>query len=310
VQLRSNWQSRRRSEVGEYIAEHGRDVTDRFIKGPPGKANSATSSRPAQASTQPALQPSNNPPSRPAAILATASVLAILIGIAGAPPFLLAPAITVIVGVALFHSWLWRRTPNGWAIGGIVIATPLVALGAHLVFERGSPADSPSHAVTVKAAPERNPVGQLESGNIVRVARARLFADPIKAPIGAQLTIAVRISNDGPDDVDLIEANAVLPAYAARLIAFEVFVVGPGVRLPVSDGATVRVTDGAACAFYVEDSTGLYTADWGLLQRLPNGIRTDLGIVAGPDAAPVAAIHLVAFKVSLEQMPLGTPCPS
>jgi hypothetical protein len=312
AQLRSNWGLGRRQEVGEFIAERGRDVTDRFISGPPGGAKPQRHSSPPQPSSVGSTAQPSRPPSRVAAIYLTASVVALAIGIAPAPPYQLAAAIAAVIGVAILHPWLWRRSSRTWAVAALVIAALVAGLGAHIVFEGDSADDSSDSPVNnAQTTSQREAVGQIEGGNIVRVGRGGSFADPVEAPANAELLIAIRISNAGPDDLDLIETTAILPEYAAELISLEIAVdEGMGVRAPVADAATIEVKGGAACATYVEDSTSLLSTNWGLLRRLPNGIASDSGIVAGPGAAPVAQTRFIAFSIRLVRLPPGTPCPA
>jgi hypothetical protein len=212
--------------------------------------------------------------------------------------------------VGILHRWLWRRSSRPWAVAVLVIAALAAGFGAHHVFEEDSADDaSDSPVINVQTASQREPVGQIGSGNIVRIRGGNSFADPIEAPSNAELQIAIRISNAGPDDLDLVETTAYLPEYAAGLIAFEIAVDDSlGVRVPVEDAATIEVEDGAACPTYVEGSTSLLSPDWGVLHRLPDGIASDNGIVAGPGAAPVAQTRFIAFSIRLVRLPAGTPC--
>ena len=243
-------------------------------------------------------------PSWLTALLGTLTFAGVVITIAAAPKWLAAAAITAALSICALHRLVWRPRPSAWGVLAVAIATGVVTVVAHFVFESGH-GQKPRREAAVEIAPEFRSVGQIEAGNITRASlkdASGTYSDPLVASAASTVTVAVRLSNGGPDELVGTRVSAELPSGAASALSIEL-IAWPRNANPssVADTATLEVEGGeAACVAYVPGSTRLYDQHFGLICDLPDGI-TDAGVAIGPLGVPIEDTRFVGLEVRLEK---------
>lgn len=239
-------------------------------------------------------------PSRLTVLIGALTLAGVVITIATAPSWLAAGAIAAAIMTCLLHRAAWRPRPAPWAllaIGGVAMTAAVIA---QLVSQGSSEKERPK-ASSVPV--ESRSVGQIEAGNITRASTVdmpRTFEDPLRAEVGSMVTVAIRLSNVGPDEIFETSVRAVLPTGAARALSIKLLAEPKNANPPeVADTATIDLADGAtACAVYVAGSTRLYDAHWGLIRELPDGVVGNEVMVDRLGVA-IEDVRFVSFDVQL-----------
>ncbi|HEX6153411.1 MAG TPA: hypothetical protein VFZ19_07820 [Solirubrobacterales bacterium] len=154
--------------------------------------------------------------------------------------------------------------------------------------------------------------GQFGAGEIVRASlgdASGTYPDPLSARLGSTVTVAIRLSNVGPDPVVGTRVSARLPNGAASSLS-----VGFSARARntnpsgVDDTATIELADDAeACLAYVPGSSRLFDQHFGLIRSLPDGV-TEGEVPIGSVGVGVTNNRFVGFELSLEAPGTGGEC--
>jgi hypothetical protein len=116
------------------------------------------------------------------------------------------------------------------------------------------------------------------------------------------VTVAIRLSNGGPDELIGTRVTASLPGDAAPSLSVEL-VARPRNAHPaaVGDTATIDVKGGeSACIAYVPGSTQLFDQHLGLMRDLPDGI-VDNGVSIGGLGVPIEDTRFVGFELEVTE---------
>jgi hypothetical protein len=186
----------------------------------------------------------------------------------------------------------------------VVIVTAAAAIGAHAVFEGGS-GQTPVMQATAEGSLFSAGVGQLEAGNIARASlsgASGTYSDPLLAVIGSTVTVVIRLTNGGPDQLIGTRVRASLPGGAAPSLSVEL-VSRPRNAHPaaVGDTATIDVKRGKnPCVVYVPGSTRLFDQHLGLIRDLPDGIIGD-GVLIGSLGVPIEDRRFVGLELQVKE---------
>ncbi len=243
-------------------------------------------------------------PSRLTVLIGVLTFGGVVITIAAAPAWAAAAAIAAALLTCVLHRLVWRPRPSTKGVLIVVMFTAAAAVCAHAVFEGGS-GQRPVTQVTAERSLLSPGVGQLEAGNIARASlsgASGTYSDPLLAAIGSTVTVAIRLTNGGPDELIGTRVRASIPGAAAPSLSVEL-VARPRNAHPaaVGDTATINVKGGkGACVTYVSGSTRLFDQHLGLIRDLPDGIVGD-GVLIGGIGVPIEDRRFVGLELQVEE---------
>jgi hypothetical protein len=253
-----------------------------------------------------AKKPQRNPtpeiPSRLTVLVGVLTFAGLVLTIAAAPPWAAAAAIAAAFSACVLHRRVWRPRPSLGGLAVVLTVTIIAGLVAHFALEGQK--EDPRPGVSVERMAPEIGSGQIEAGDIVRASlggASGTYLDPLPAPLGATVTVAIRISNGGPDALVGTNVTASIPADAAASLSAELHAgaanAGP---FGVGDTATLKVKDGAeACLAYVPGSSRLFDQHFGLIRDLPDGVIED-GVPVGKVGVAISDIRFIGIELKLE----------
>lgn len=225
-------------------------------------------------------KPTPEIPSRLTVLVGVLTFAGLLLTIAAAPPWAATAAIAAAVSACVLHRSVWRARPSPRGLAIVLTVTSLAGLVAHFAFETEE--ENPRPEASIERTASSLGSGQFGAGDIVRASAgdsSGTYSDPLSARLGSTVTVAIRLSNVGPDPVVGTRVVAGLAGDAASSLS-----VGLRARARntgpswVGDTATIELADGAeACLAYVPESSGLYDQHFGLIRGLPDGVTEGRG---------------------------------
>jgi len=243
-------------------------------------------------------------PSRLTVLVGVLTFAGLVLTIAAAPPWAAAAAIAAAFSSCVLHRRVWRPRPSLGGLAVVLTVMIVAALVAHFALE--GEGDSSRPVVRVERTVSSIGSGQIEAGNMVRASlggASGTYLDPLPAPLGATVTVAIRISNGGPDPLVRTHVSASIPDDAASSLSVELHTGAPNATNPsgVGDTATLEVRNGAeACLAYVPGSSRLFDQHFGLIRDLPDGINED-GVPVGSVGVPISDVRFVGIELKVER---------
>jgi hypothetical protein len=243
-------------------------------------------------------------------LVAVLTFAGLVLTIAAAPPWAAAAAIVAAGATCALHRSVWRPNPSLGGLATVLTLTVIGSLAVHFGFE--SSADHSPPEASVERTLFSPGVGQLERGNIVRASlngASGSYSDPLFVHLGSTVTVAIRLSNGGPDDVVGTRVSASLPNAAASSLSVGL-VARPRNAHPPSAGdrATIEIEgDEPGCIAYVPGSTRLYDRHFGLIGDLPDGIA-GAGVSIGSVGVSIEEIRFVSLDLKLVSQGRGGGC--
>jgi hypothetical protein len=224
---------------------------------------------------------------------------------------------------ALVSAMIWRSHRRGRASARAIAAVAIVGGITYVALNVGPFASAPERRAPeteegprpgagIETVASSLGSGQFGAGEIVRASlgdASGAFPDLLSARLGSTVTVAIRLSNVGPDPVVGTRVVGRLPDDAASSLS-----VGLSARArntnpyEVGDTATIELADDAeACPAYVPGSSRLFDQHFGLIRGLPDGVTED-GVTVGSVGVGVTNNRFFGFEVRLEDPGAGGEC--
>jgi len=257
---------------------------------------------PAARAKKPRREPAPEIPSRLTVLVSVLTLAGLVLTIAAAPPWAEAAAIAAALSACVLHRRVWRPRPSPVGLAIVLGVTLVAGMVAHFALEKEEKSARPE--VGIERTASEMGSGQIGAGNMVRASlgdASGSYLDPLPAPLGATVTVAIRISNAGPDPLVGTHVSASIPDGAASSLSAELHAgasnAGPSA---VGDTATLKVKGGAeACLAYVPGSSRLFDQHFGLIRDLPDGV-TEGGVPVGRVGVPISDVRFVGIGLKLE----------
>lgn len=249
-------------------------------------------------------------PSRLTVLVAVLTFAGLVLTIAAAPPWAAAAAIVAAGATCALHGSVWQSRPSLGGLATVLTLTVIGSLAAHFAFE--SSADHSPLEASVGRTLLSPGVGQIERGNIVRASLSGAsgsYSDPLIAHLDSTVTVAIRLSNGGPDDVVGTRVSASLPNGVASSLSVGL-VARPRNAHPPSAGDTATIEiegDEPGCIAYVPGSTRLYDQHFGLISDLPDGIA-GTGVSIGSVGVSIEDTRFISLDLKLISQESGSGC--
>lgn len=243
-------------------------------------------------------------PSRLTVLVGVLTFAGVAITISAAPAWAAGAAIGAALSTCALHRLVWRPRPSTWGLLSVLILTVVTGTGTHVLFEDESRGRAPAEG-RVERTLLSGGVGQIEAGDITRASvdgASGTYSDPLVAAIGSTVTVAIRLSNGGPDELVGTRVTASLPQDAASSLSVEL-VAQPNNAHPatVGDTATIDVKGSeSACISYAPGSTRLFDQHLGLIRDLPDGIVGD-GVLIGSLGVPIEDTRFVSLELEMTE---------
>lgn len=254
--------------------------------------------------------PTPESPSRLTVLVGVLTFAGLLLTIAAAPPWAAAAAIAAAVSACVLHRSVWRARPSPRGLAIVLTGTIVAGLVAHFALE--TEGENPRPEASIERTASSLGSGQFGAGDIVRASAgdsSGTYSDPLPARLGSTVTVAIRLSNAGPDPVVGTRVVAGLPADAASSLSVGLRARARNTGLSwVGDTATIELVDGAeACLAYVPGSSRLYDQHFGLIRSLPDGVTEDEEPI-GSVGVGVTENRFFGLELSLEEPGEGGEC--
>jgi len=249
-------------------------------------------------------KPAPDIPSRLTVLIGVLTFAGLVFTIADAPSWATAAAIGAAVSACVLHRSVWRTRPSARGLAIVLAVTLVAGLVAHFTLEtkrQGSPRPEFSIERTVSSLGS----GQFGAGDIVRASAGDSsgnYSDPLSARLGSTLTVAIRLSNVGPDPVVGTRVVAGVPGAPASSLSVELRARGRNTHPSwVDDTATIELAEGAeACLTQVPGSSRLYDQHFGLIRGLPDGVNEN-EVPIGSVGVGVTDNRFFGFELNLEE---------